>query len=214
MPCERKMLYIKRIYNIIECGKRVPRFKAADDIVARGYITVWKIKNKSACRAAVQSAAGTLPGPHESVNLFRPADRLFTLLLIAAACVMFALTGETRDPVAPGALSASTYPKLILACIVAISCALLVRSRAAGNGTDAPSLQALPVIALTAGYILLLEAIGFFLLTPAFLFILPLLAGYRDYARIAAGSVLVTAGLYGVFARVLTVPLPPGLLGE
>lgn len=136
------------------------------------------------------------------------------MLLIIAACVMFALTGETREPTAPGALSASTYPKLILACIVALSCALLVRSRAAGNETDAPSVQALPVIALTAGYILLLESVGFFLLTPVFLFILPLLAGYREYTRIGAGSALVTAGLYGVFARVLSVPLPPGLLGD
>jgi len=63
-------------------------------------------------------------------------------------------------------------------------------------------------------YIALLETIGFFILTPIFLFILPLLAGFRRYVLISVSVVVVTAILYGVFAWLLNIPLPAGLFGD
>ena len=76
------------------------------------------------------------------------------------------------------------------------------------------SVKGLAVIMLAACYILLIESLGFFVLTPVFLFLIPLVVGYRHHVANATSAVLVTAALYGVFALVLNIPLPAGLLGD
>jgi putative tricarboxylic transport membrane protein len=63
-------------------------------------------------------------------------------------------------------------------------------------------------------YIALLEKIGFFILTPLFLFVLPYMVGFRRYRLITMSVIVVTAALYGVFVEVLNIPLPQGLLGD
>ena len=77
------------------------------------------------------------------------------------------------EPYSSGALAASTYPRLILASIIALSCLLIIRPVSGEPGTSGISMQGLVVILLVAGYILLIEPVGFFVLTPVFLFFLP-----------------------------------------
>ena len=82
------------------------------------------------------------------------------------------------------------------------------------QGGSIISTKGLAVIGLVAGYILLIESLGFFVLTPVFLFAVPLVIGYRQHVTNAASAVLVTAALYAVFVLVLNIPLPAGLLGD
>jgi hypothetical protein len=95
-----------------------------------------------------------------------------------------------------------------------MSCALIIRPVSGEQGTTIISVKGVAVILLAAGYIFLIEPVGFFVLTPVFLFLVPLVIGYRHPAVSAASAVLVTAGLYAVFVLVLNIPLPAGLLGD
>ena len=141
-------------------------------------------------------------------------DRVFALVLIVLASIFYALIGGMEEPYSPGALAASTYPRLILACIIALSCLLIMRPVSGEQGISIISMKGLAVILLVAGYIFLIGSLGFFVLTPVFLFVVPLVVGYRHHVASAASSVLVTAALYAVFVLVLNIPLPAGLLGD
>lgn len=147
-------------------------------------------------------------------SFFQHRDRVFALVMIVLASIFFALIGGMEEPYSPGALAASTYPRLVLACVIALSCLLILRPVSGAQGTGILSMQALAVILLVAGYILLVESIGFFVLTPLFLFVVPLVIGYRHHVANAATAFLVTTALYAVFVLVLNIPLPPGLLGD
>lgn len=146
-------------------------------------------------------------------GFFHHRDRVFALVLIVLASIFYALIGGLEEPYSPGALSASTYPRLILGCIIALSCLLIVRPVPGEQGINF-SLKGLAVILLAAGYIFLIEALGFFVLTPVFLFVVPMVVGYRQPLVSAASAALVTAALYAVFVLVLNIPLPAGLLGD
>ena len=146
-------------------------------------------------------------------GFFKHRDRVFALVLIVVASIFYTLIGGMEEPYSPGALAASTYPRLILACIIALSCMLIIRPVSDDQHTTIIPWKGLAVILLAAGYIFLIERVGFFVLTPVFLLLVPLVIGYRHYVATAASAVLVTAGLYAVFVLVLNIPLPAGLLG-
>jgi len=148
------------------------------------------------------------------VNYFRQQDRLFALVLIAIAIIMYAIIGDMEEPYSRGALAASTYPRLILACIIITSLLIIVKPQPGTQQGVTISLKGISVIIMMALYISLIETVGFFLLTPVFLFILPLLAGFRRYTLILISVISVTAILYGVFSELLNIPLPAGLLGD
>ncbi len=145
---------------------------------------------------------------------FANTDRLFAVLLIAFASVMYVIIGGMDEPYSPGALAASTYPRLVLLCMILISCLIIVKPGpgvAKSNGRI--SLRGLAIIILTALYKGFIEAGGFFLLTPLFLVLLPVVAGFRRFGTIIISAVLVTTMLYGVFVGVLNIPLPAGIFG-
>ena len=141
-------------------------------------------------------------------------DRVFALVLIVLASICYSLIGGMEEPYSTGALAASTYPRLILTCIIALSCILIIRPVSDEQQTTIIPWKGLAVILLAAGYIFLIERVGFFVLTPVFLLLVPLVVGYRHYVATAASAIMVTAGLYAVFVLVLNIPLPAGLLGD
>ena len=147
-------------------------------------------------------------------GFFHHRDRVFALVLIVLASIFYALIGGMEEPYSPGALAASTYPRLILACIIALSCLLIIRPASGERASSIISMKGLAVILLAAGYIFLVEPVGFFVLTPVFLFLVPLVVGYQHRVANAASAVLVTAALYAVFVLILNIPLPAGLLGD
>ena len=147
-------------------------------------------------------------------GFFQHSDRAFAFVLIVLASIFYALIGGMQEPYSPGAFSASTYPRLILVCIIVLSSLLIVRPVSGEQGAGAVSMKGLTIILLSAGYIFLIEPVGFFLLTPLFLLLVPLVAGYRHFAAITFSAIAVTAVLYAVFVMVLNIPLPAGLLGD
>lgn len=146
-------------------------------------------------------------------GFFRHRDRTFALVLLVLASVFYALIGGMEEPYSPGALAASTYPRLILACIIVLSTLLVIRPVSGESKGRFLSIKGMAVILLVAGYTLLVDAVGFFVLAPVFLFVVPLVLGYRHHLANAISAVGVTLALYVVFVLVLKIPLPAGLLG-
>ena len=149
------------------------------------------------------------------VNYLRHPDRLFSLLLIGLAALMYWLTGTMEEPVSsPGAISASTFPLLTLLCIVGICGFIIIRPVATDEVKVPSSWQGLFFILLTTVYIALIEPLGFFVVTPLFLIAQPLLENFRRYTMLGISVILITATVYALFVYVLAIPLPAGLLGE
>ena len=144
---------------------------------------------------------------------FLGSDRFFLIVLIALSVSLFSLIGGMEEVSSPGELKASTYPRILLACIIIFSTALLLNTDRDKHNTAYFSGKGFMVIVLIAGYIALLDTVGYFVLTPILLFVLPLLAGFHNYGQILLSVVLITASLYGVFDLVLSIPLPNGFLG-
>jgi putative tricarboxylic transport membrane protein len=150
--------------------------------------------------------------PNSVVNF--TSDRYFSAVAALLAAIFFVVIGGKADPASAGNLSASTYPRTILSTIIIISIYLAFKPTNEHANKTKISLPGIVSIILMAVYISLLELIGFFILTPILLALLPLLAGFRSYRWILISVVCVTLTIYGVFVLVLNIPLPPGLFGD
>lgn len=144
----------------------------------------------------------------------RHPDRLFAMVVIIVAAIMYAVAGSLAPPANPGGIAASTYPKFILICIIVLSCLVAVRPPRGNEGGQPMSLRGIPVIVLSALYIVSIEPVGFFIATPLFLYLLPLLIGFRRHLVNLASAAANTLLIYLVFVKTLSIPLPPGLLGD
>ena len=148
-----------------------------------------------------------------SLKEFFGTDRFFSLLLAVGAVIAFIIIGNGEEVSSPGELRASTYPRLILAGLIA-ACALHMSGFGNGSAKKAAfPWKGLMAIAIIAAYIVLLEPVGYFLLTPVVLIILPLLAGYRNCPVVLFSCLFIMACLYAVFGVMLRIPLPLGWLG-
>ncbi|MGK0298856.1 MAG: putative tricarboxylic transport membrane protein [Gammaproteobacteria bacterium] len=148
------------------------------------------------------------------VNFFRHSDRIFAVIVITISAILYLLIGGMDEAYSPGAMAASSYPRLILVCTILVSGLLILRPAPTVEEKKSTSNQGFYTIVLMVIYIALLEKIGFFILTPLFLFVLPYMVGFRRYRLIFLSVIVVTAALYGVFVEVLNIPLPQGLLGD
>lgn len=147
-----------------------------------------------------------------SLKAFLHTDRFMSCLLICLAVMAYGLLGGTEEVYEPGEIKASTYPRLILVGLM-IACALQIVRGSAGRVSHATfALKGLISIGLVAVYIVLLDPVGYYVLTPVVLVALPVLSGFRDYKTIAVSTTLVTVALYIVFGMILGIPLPAGLL--
>lgn len=144
---------------------------------------------------------------------FLGSDHFFLIILIALSAILFGFIGGMEEVSSPGELKASTYPRILLACIIVFSTALFLNQNRAKHENAVFSWKGFLVIIAIAGYIALLDTVGYFVLTPILLFALPLLAGFHHYGQILLSVLLITASLYGVFGLVLKIPLPTGFLG-
>lgn len=167
----------------------------------------------------------------------RRSDCIIGLLLLALAAFYYYSTRDLPPPTPTENLGAAFFPRL-LAIFLALLALLLVvgglvpRGGAApqgkrpalaggeGLGEDAPTGEEishtflLGTMGLSTLYVILLPLAGYLILTPLFLLAVIRFLGKRSWIQNVATALLLTAALYLLFARVLGVPLPAGILSS
>ncbi len=143
-------------------------------------------------------------------------DIVSALLMIPVVAWVFYESG--RWPVPPDMGSPAWIPRGVALCLLAASLLLLwkaLRGRSLtlpGRLEGADRSRVLWAAALTGGYVLLLERVGFITTTALYLFGFAFILGERRWVRIAFFAVLVPVATYLLFDTALNVPLPRGWL--
>ncbi len=147
------------------------------------------------------------------------ADRIIGGLLLAVAASYYRLTYDIEVGLASDLLGPKFVPRLLAILLAVASTILVVRSWWARPGVeespppagDAPQ-RLVWTLAITVAYLLLLPHVGYLLLTPIYLGAFACLLGYRAWKPLAGTAIGVTVALYVIFAALLRVRLPRGLL--
>jgi putative tricarboxylic transport membrane protein len=143
------------------------------------------------------------------------SDRVFgaLALILALAYGLHARTFKSGLQVAMDPLGASTFPYLLAVVLGIAGVYLLVRPDPSPHWPDRRHLLEMAgIIVLLCLYALTLEEAGFMLAT----FVAVAILGWRLGARpgqALLNGIAVSIVLYGLFDKVLGLPLPPGLLG-
>lgn len=141
------------------------------------------------------------------------SDRVFGALALIFAFV-YGLQARTfqsdlqiGDPLGP-----DTFPYLLAVVMGVTALYLIVRPDPSPHWPDPPHLVQMALIVLVlCVYAVLLEDLGFIVATFAAVAILSWRLGARPTTALLTGAG-VSFGLYGLFDRVLGLPLPLGLL--
>jgi putative tricarboxylic transport membrane protein len=140
------------------------------------------------------------------------------ILLALAAYVFFAAGalpfGTMRVP------QTAFFPKLLAAVLFLLSLVFLAqalageRSSLDANSTGTGGWRRIGVtLATLVGFTLLLEPLGFLLTTFLLMVVLLRAIEAQSWGKVIALAVATSLITYGIFARLLGVPLPAGLLG-
>lgn len=154
-------------------------------------------------------------------------------VVLAAAAVLFFLSGRFQFAAKPGELGPDVWPKAILALLITVCAFEIVRRLRGAEGADAqgadlagqraepgeeveapaPRLPHLLAagIALTLLYVATLETLGFFLATAAYLALFMLIGRYRRPVAVALTSLIGSLAFVFVFMKIVYVSLPLGV---
>ena len=151
------------------------------------------------------------------------------LLVAAAVLFVWVLPAQITIPRfevggGVGGIAASPlfFPRLMTALLGALGLVLLVRghsrSRTLLDGEGFPfepgeALRVAGTAAILIAYTLLLETVGYVLLTPVALVALCLFLGFRRWPILLVTAILFTALVYVGFRYGMKILLPEGLLG-
>ena len=147
------------------------------------------------------------------------------VVVLAGAVLLYVIAGRFQFTAKPGELGPDVWPKAILAiamliCVLEIAWRLFepVPSVLQKEVPDEEAEQEAPRLPhlLAAGiglsllYVGVLEVLGFFLATAAYLALFMIVGRYRRAAVVAAASVLGSLAFVFVFMKVVYVSLPLG----
>ncbi len=138
-------------------------------------------------------------------------DRFVALIIIGVSIYLYTRTGRFLDETSVDPISAAFFPRAILIALMACSAWLVLKSKMPPAVFPAPAGVALGAVQIVV-YVMLIEPVGYFIVTPLFLLIFPATLGYRRWGWLAGLALGGTVLAYGVFTRVLGVPLPMGVL--
>lgn len=142
-------------------------------------------------------------------------DRKIGIGLLLIVLVLFAET--FTFPMRPHVtLNTDFWPRVLLVLLGTLSCFLIWRGNLDGQKVEPMRLKAFLVVGFCILYVLLLEPIGFLILTPIFIFsgslMLSDIRNWRRTIEAAAAAIIGTAATFYVFQHGLLVQLPEGLL--
>jgi len=145
----------------------------------------------------------------------RLGNRIWGILLCAVG-IYYLIEGINLPPAAIGdPLGPLVFPSILGSALIACGVYLAVRP-GPRTGQAAFSRGTFPQVLILFVLLLLYSAaipwLGYLLATVVFVFITAFLMGERSWAKGAVISVVFSVGIFFLFIRVLTIPLPLGLL--
>ena len=147
----------------------------------------------------------------------RRADLLSGIGLLLFSALYFERSFAISTGLASDRLGPQFFPRLLAVLLALLSVALVVRAASGrSDTTPLPTVRfgrLIAVLALCAGWTLLLPRVGFLIVTPPLVGAVIWILGLRRWRTIIAVSLGVTLALYLVFVQLLTVLLPLGPLG-
>ena len=145
----------------------------------------------------------------------KKVDIIIAFLLLPVCLYVFYESG--RWPLLPDLGNPAWIPRGVAVCLLMAAGLLLVRALQ-GRSLTLPSRLAgadrarvLWVDALTSGYVILLERLGFIATTAPYLLGFGLVLGERRWARLLLFAAAVPVAVYLLFDTALHVPLPRGV---
>ena len=146
------------------------------------------------------------------------ADFLLVLGLLLFAALYVERASHITVGFASDVLGPAFFPRLLAFLLALLAVGLLARSLT-GRGprvsrTPMRSRLFWTVVALLVGYALLMPLVGFLYLTPLLLGAVMRILGLERWGWLVGVALGLTVFLYVLFTKALSVPLPPGLLGE
>lgn len=166
-----------------------------------------------------------------------PRDVWIGLVMLAGAVLYW--YGAEGIPISPldGEVNAAAMPKALAYALGALALLLILRalfievmarraaaaSAASAGATGAgPAeegaarrkghVRALGMLAIGLAYLLVLDTLGYAVSVALLIFGVAVYMGLRASPRVVAIAVLLAAGFYLIFARLLDIPLPEGIL--
>jgi putative tricarboxylic transport membrane protein len=148
------------------------------------------------------------------------ADRILGIALIVLAAFYYWLSFDIEIGFASDRIGPQAFPRGLAVLLGIASLALVARSFGRGASASGPAAtegERLDRLYWTLGlllvYLIAMPRVGFLLATPPFLAAFTLLYGYRRWVPLVATALGTTIALHLVFARLLGVRLPTGVLG-
>jgi putative tricarboxylic transport membrane protein len=143
------------------------------------------------------------------------ADRLWGVVILILGGVYFFEGIRIPEAAIGDPLGPRTFPMILGVLMAACGAYLVVRPAARGAQpvlARSSFLRVLLLCALLLLYAITLPSLGYILATSLFLLGATLIMGERSFARGLAISAAFSGGIFLLFTRVLTIPLPLGLL--
>ncbi len=142
-------------------------------------------------------------------------DRKIGIGVLLIVIVLFAET--FTFPMRPHiTLNTDFWPRVLLTMLGGISCFLIWKGNIDGLKVDPMRLKAFGVVGFCILYVVLLDLIGFIILTPIFIFAASIaLSKIRNARRMieaATTAIIGATATYLIFQEGLLVQLPEGLL--
>jgi hypothetical protein len=138
------------------------------------------------------------------------SDRFIVIIFIAAGVFLYTWSFRFENGEAVGLIAPTFFPRMIIGCLIACCLLLLIRKPHVAVSFPAPR-AVFAGMALVVGYVLLMDRVGYLILTPLFLFLFSTLMGYRRRMLLLLFCIGGTLSAYLVFHSVLGVPLPMGI---
>lgn len=139
------------------------------------------------------------------------SDRFMAILFIAAGAFLYLWSYRFVQGEDVGLIPPTFFPRMIILALT-VCCLLLLFQKNKVTVSFAAPRGVLAGVGLVLGYVLLMNRVGYFILTPLFLFLFSILLGYRRWIPLLLFCIGGTLFAYLIFYSVLAVPLPMGLL--
>ena len=141
-------------------------------------------------------------------------DRWVGIVILAVGAVLFYDTFFFHE-VNWVPLGMAFWPRILLAGLAALSLYFIVRGSLDGGPYEHLAPISLVILAGCFGYVLLMDSVGWLVVTPAFIFVLSVFLGDRSRRCVVQAlfsAIFGTAVVYAVFHYGLDVQIPEGLL--